>query len=144
MAFDGGTSQPLGILPKFLVTLGGKTVYTDVMVVQGDLDFSLLLGHDHIFAIDQLSFFSLLVPPVQQSSPIGSCSQAVPSLPQVNYVATCSISASTDDYVDDLVHHVLETSEPDLSLVSNDMCFYRSMFLPTREDLLGAMFSYGP
>ena len=31
-AFDGGTSQPLGILPKFPITLGGKTVYIDVSV----------------------------------------------------------------------------------------------------------------
>lgn len=86
LAFDGGTSQPLGILPNFPVTLGGKIIYIDVMVVQGDLDFSLLLGRDYIYAmgalisslfhvvfflhngrmvtIDQLSFFSPSVPPV--------------------------------------------------------------------------------
>ena len=31
-AFDGGTSQPLGTLPKSPITLGGKTVYIDVSV----------------------------------------------------------------------------------------------------------------
>ena len=85
LAFDGGTSQPLGILPMFCVTLGGKTIYIDVLIVQGALYFSLLLGRDYVYAmgalvsslfrvfffphngrivtIDQLSFFSPLVPP---------------------------------------------------------------------------------
>jgi hypothetical protein len=42
--FNRITSQPLGTLPQFPVTLGGKTVFIDVMVVQDPLDFSLLLG----------------------------------------------------------------------------------------------------
>lgn len=84
MAFDEEPFQPLGILPKFPVTLGGKTIYIDVMVVQG-VNFSLLLGGDYIYAmgalvsslfrvvcfphegrmvtIDQLLFVSPLVPP---------------------------------------------------------------------------------
>jgi hypothetical protein len=41
LAFNRGTSQPLGILPKLPITLGGKIVYIDVMVVQGPLDFNL-------------------------------------------------------------------------------------------------------
>jgi hypothetical protein len=44
LAFNRRTSQPLGTLPQFPVTLGGKTVFIDVMVVQDPLDFSLLLG----------------------------------------------------------------------------------------------------
>ncbi len=164
LAFDGGTSQPLGILPKFPITLGGKTVYIDMMVVEGALDFSILLGCDYIYAmgalvysllhvvcflhdgrmvtIDQLSFFSQPVPLVQPSSPISFCSQAVPFLPQVNYVATHSTSASVDDYADGLIHHVLGALEPNLSLVSNDMCSSQSVVLPSCEDLLGVMFSY--
>ena len=35
---------PLGILPHLPITLGGETVCTDVMGVQGPLDFNLLLG----------------------------------------------------------------------------------------------------
>jgi len=127
LAFDGGMSQPLGILLKFPITLGGKTIYIDVMVVQGALDFSLLLGRDYIYAmgalvsslfrvacfphngrmvtIDQLPFFSPPLPPTQLSSPLGSYLQAVPSLRQVNYVATRSVSASTDDHADVLIHH---------------------------------------
>jgi hypothetical protein len=33
LAFNRRTSQPLGMLPQFPVTLGGKTVFIDVMVV---------------------------------------------------------------------------------------------------------------
>jgi hypothetical protein len=43
-SFNRRTSHPLGILPQFLVTLGGNTVFVDVMVVQDPLDFDLLLG----------------------------------------------------------------------------------------------------
>jgi hypothetical protein len=49
--FNRRTSQPLGILPQFPVTLGGKTVFIDVMVVRGPLDFSLLLGRDYVYAM---------------------------------------------------------------------------------------------
>lgn len=51
LAFNRRTSQPLGILPHFPVTLGGKTVFIDVMVVRDPLDFSLLLGRDYIYAM---------------------------------------------------------------------------------------------
>jgi hypothetical protein len=44
LAFNRRTSQPLGTLPQFPITLGGKTIFIDVMVVQDPLDFSLLLG----------------------------------------------------------------------------------------------------
>jgi len=106
------------------------------MVFQGALYFSLLLAHDYIYAmgalvsslfhvvcflhdgrmvtIDQLSFFIHPVPSVPPSSPIGSYPQAVPSLPQVNYVATHSVSTYVDDHADGLVHHVLGALELDL------------------------------
>jgi hypothetical protein len=42
--FNIRTSHPLGILPQFSITLGGKMVFTDVMVVQDPLDFDFLLG----------------------------------------------------------------------------------------------------
>jgi hypothetical protein len=49
--FNRRTSQPLGTLPQFPITLGGKTVFIDVMVVQDPLDFSLLLGRDYVYAM---------------------------------------------------------------------------------------------
>jgi hypothetical protein len=51
LAFNRRTSQPLGTLPQFPVTLGGKTVFIDVMVVQDPLNFSLLLGRDYVYAM---------------------------------------------------------------------------------------------
>ena len=81
---------------------------------------------------------------MQPSSPIGSCLQVVPSPPQVNYVGPRSVSASVYDHTDGIVRYVLEALELDLSLVPNDMYSSQSMVLPSSEDLLGAMFSYGP
>jgi hypothetical protein len=93
LVFNRRTSQPLGTLPQFSVTLGGKTVFIDVMVVQDSLDFSLLLGRDYVYAmkvivstlfrvisfphdgrvvtIDQLSF----IDPTWIASLNGSCMQ---------------------------------------------------------------------
>jgi hypothetical protein len=51
LAFNRRTSQPLGTLLQFLVTLGGKTVFIDVTVVQYPLDFALLLGRDYVYAM---------------------------------------------------------------------------------------------
>jgi hypothetical protein len=51
LAFNRRTCQPLGTLPQFPVTLGGKTVFIDVMVVQDPLDFALLLGRDYVYAM---------------------------------------------------------------------------------------------
>jgi hypothetical protein len=47
-------NHPLGILPQFPVTLGGKIVFIDVMVVQDPLDFDLLLGRDYVYTIKSI------------------------------------------------------------------------------------------
>ena len=49
--FNRIPTTPLGTLPYLPITLGGKTVCIDVMVVQGPLDFNLLLGHDYVYAM---------------------------------------------------------------------------------------------
>ena len=51
LAFNKGTSQLLGILPQLPITLGGKTIYLNVMVVPGPLDYNLLLGRDYVYDI---------------------------------------------------------------------------------------------
>jgi hypothetical protein len=51
LVFNRRTSQPLGTLPQFPVTLGGKTVFIDVMVVRDPLDFALLLGQDYVYSM---------------------------------------------------------------------------------------------
>ena len=99
--FNKGTSQPLGVLPKFPITLEGKIVSIDMMVVQVPLDFNLLLRRNHVYVmgalvsslfrvlcfpnegiivtIDQLSFIGHQMPPTQPYSPIDSCLQTVHS-----------------------------------------------------------------
>ena len=42
---------PLGILPNLPITLGGKIVCIDVMVVQGPLYFNMKLGRDYVYAM---------------------------------------------------------------------------------------------
>ena len=54
LAFNRITSQPLGTLPQFPATLGGKTIFIDVMVVQDPLDFALLLGQDYVYAMKDI------------------------------------------------------------------------------------------
>jgi len=109
-AFNRAISEPLGILPKFSITLEGKTVCIDLMVVRGPLDFNLLLGRDYVYAmkdvvstlfcmmsfphngntvtVDQLSFPSL-VSTTNNMTPLNiPGSKVVSTPPQVNYVAT--------------------------------------------------------
>jgi hypothetical protein len=50
LSFNIRTIQPLGTLPQFPITLGGKIVFIDVMVVQDPLDFALLLGRDYVYS----------------------------------------------------------------------------------------------
>ena len=54
LAFNRGTSQLLGMLPKLPVTLGGKSIHMDVMVVPRPLDFNLLLVCEYTYAMGVL------------------------------------------------------------------------------------------
>ena len=49
--FNKIPTSPLGILPHFPITLEGKIVCIDVMVVQGPLDFNLLFEQDYVYAM---------------------------------------------------------------------------------------------
>jgi len=49
--FNRRPTGPLGILPQLPITLGGKIVCMNVMVVQGPLDFNILLGRDYVYAM---------------------------------------------------------------------------------------------
>jgi len=149
--FDGGTSQPLGILPKFPITLGGKTAYIDVSVTQGASEFNLLLGRDYVYAmgtlvsslfhvvcfpdngrivtIDQLSFVPSWAPPAQSSSTPGFYSPVASAPSQINYVATYPVPGSSDVTV---VHSVLGALGPD----------FQDIGLPSGVALLEAPISY--
>ena len=51
LAFDRSTCISLGIFSQTPVTLGGKTVLVDFMVIEDPLDFNMLLGHDYVYAM---------------------------------------------------------------------------------------------
>ena len=44
----------MGVLPQFPITLGGKTDLIDIMVVDSPSDFNMLLGHDHLYAMNSV------------------------------------------------------------------------------------------
>jgi hypothetical protein len=58
--FDRCPSEYLGILPQFPISLGGKTVLVDVIVVQGPLDFNMLLGCDYVYVYERCGVYALL------------------------------------------------------------------------------------
>jgi hypothetical protein len=51
LAFDIRPSEYLGVVPQFPISLGGKIVRVNVIVVQGPLYFNMLLGHDYVYAM---------------------------------------------------------------------------------------------
>jgi hypothetical protein len=161
LGFNRRTSKPLGILPQFPVTLGGKTIFIDVMVVRDPLDFSLLLGRDYVYAmkalvstlfhvisfphdrrimtIDQLSFIG----PDWVTSLSGSYMQTVSPPPHVNYVALSPMTLTSDDLdlVVDMVISSVGLLEPDLltPVTTLNLCPSSSDYLPSSEDLLETM-----
>ena len=111
LAFDRRICVALGILAQTPVTLGGKTVLVDFMVIEDPLDFNMLLGRDYVYAmqdvvstffhemyfnhgeeiftIDQLDF---LDPIRDQVFPLSIPSVSIDTTPsQVNYVASCPL-----------------------------------------------------
>jgi hypothetical protein len=52
LAFDRHPSDFLGVLPQLPISLGGKIVLVDVIVVQGSLYFNMLLRHDYVYAMN--------------------------------------------------------------------------------------------
>ena len=54
LAFDRRSSIALGILSQTPVTLGGKTVLVDFMVIEDPLDFNMLLGRDYVYGMQDV------------------------------------------------------------------------------------------
>jgi hypothetical protein len=52
LAFDKRPSEYLGVIPQLPISLGGNNVCVDVIVVQGPLDFNVLLGRDYVYAMN--------------------------------------------------------------------------------------------
>jgi len=68
-AFDGRTYTPYGILSNLQVKLGGKTVEIDVEVIDGNLDYNILLGRPWIYAMAAVvsTYFRKITFPYQGS-----------------------------------------------------------------------------
>jgi hypothetical protein len=54
ISFDRRPSECLGILPQFPISLGGKIVLVDLLVVSSPLEFNMLLGRDYVYAMKVL------------------------------------------------------------------------------------------
>jgi hypothetical protein len=50
--FERRPSEYLGILPHLPISLGGKIVLVDVIMVQGSLDFNMILRCDYVYAMN--------------------------------------------------------------------------------------------
>ena len=52
----------LGVLTQTPVTLGGKTVLVDIMVIEDPLDFNMLLGRDYVYSMQAVvsTFFRVM------------------------------------------------------------------------------------
>jgi hypothetical protein len=146
LSFNRRTSQPLGTLPQFSVTLGEKNVFIDVMVVRDPLDFSLILGRDYVYAMKSIvsTLFSVISFPhdgimvtINQLSFIGSdwitslngsYMTRVSPPPHVNYVALSPMTSTLDDLdpVVDMVISSVGLLEPDLltPITALDICSF--------------------
>jgi hypothetical protein len=64
-AFDGQIYSPLGILPNIPIELGGKMVFINVAVMDGLVDYNILLGCDFIYAMSSVvsSLFRVMIFP---------------------------------------------------------------------------------
>jgi hypothetical protein len=63
--FDDHSFRPHGIIPSFLVELGGKTMFIEVEVVNAPIDYNLLLGRSWTYAMHAVVatiFWVLLFP----------------------------------------------------------------------------------
>jgi hypothetical protein len=50
--FDRCPTKFLGILPWLPISLGRKNVLVDVIMMQGSLDFNMILGSDYVYAMN--------------------------------------------------------------------------------------------
>ena len=53
-AFDGRTYKPCGIINNLHVELGWKTMNIDVEVVDGPLEYNILLGRPWVYAMTDI------------------------------------------------------------------------------------------
>lgn len=122
LAYDRRLNESMGVLPQWPITLCGKIVLIDMVVVNHHLDFNMLLGHDYVYDMNVVvcSLFRVMYFPhngsifiidklasdnhhpnlrLAQNSWYVSSVQVDSALPHVNYVALhpkCLISSEKD------------------------------------------------
>jgi multisubunit Na+/H+ antiporter MnhF subunit len=52
LAFKRRPNEYFWIIPQFPIILGGKIVLVDMLVVQGPLNFNMLLGCDYLYVMN--------------------------------------------------------------------------------------------
>jgi hypothetical protein len=89
-AFDGRSYTPYGILSNLQVELGGKTVEVDVEVIDGNLDYNILLGRPWIYAMAAVvsTYFRRIVFPFQGKITIVDQQTFLPNSSQVTGSST--------------------------------------------------------
>lgn len=92
-AFDGRTYTPYGILNNLKVELEGKTIEIDVEVIDGNLDYNILLGRPWIYAMAAVvsTYFRKIAFPFQgvitivdQQTFLPNSSQVTGSIPMIH------------------------------------------------------------
>lgn len=92
-AFDGRTYTPYGVLNNLKVELGGKTIEIDVEVIDGNLDYNILLGRPWIYAMAAVvsTYFRKIAFPfegeitvVDQQNFLPNGSQVTGSIPMID------------------------------------------------------------
>ena len=87
--FDGRTYKPCGIINNLHVDLGGKTMNIDVEVVDGPLDYNIVLGIPWVYAMISIvsTYFRMIAFPhkgtitiINQLSFFASASQVTGSI----------------------------------------------------------------
>ena len=92
-AFDGRTYKPCGIINNLHVELGGKIVNVDVDVVDGPLEYNIILGRPWVYAMTAIvsTYFRMIAFPykctitvINQLSFFASTLQVTGSVPFVH------------------------------------------------------------
>ena len=84
-AFDGRTYTPYGILSNLQIKLGGKIVEINVEVIDGNLDYNILLGRPWIYAMEVVvsTYFRKIAFPFQGGITIFEQQTFLPNSSQV-------------------------------------------------------------
>ena len=61
LAFDRHPSEYLEVLPQLPISLGGDIFLVDVIVVQGPLDFNMLLRCDYVYAMNVVVIYIIII-----------------------------------------------------------------------------------